>query len=108
MTNEPHPTSNFARALKFVRNFKHLSQESFGLVSSRTYVSSLERNLKSPTLSKIEALAKVMNVHPLSLMTLTYLQNINSEESRKLLDEVFEEISELIQSGPPNKDVQPN
>jgi len=99
MTNEPHPTSNFARALKFVRNVKHLSQESFGLVSSRTYVSSLERNLKSPTLSKLESLAKVMNVHPLSLMTLTYLQNINTEDAKKVLDHVFEEISELSKSG---------
>jgi transcriptional regulator with XRE-family HTH domain len=99
MTNEPHPTSNFARALKFVRNVKHLSQESFGLVSSRTYVSSLERNLKSPTLSKLESLAKVMNVHPLSLMTLTYLQNISTEDAKKVFDHVFEEISELSKSG---------
>jgi hypothetical protein len=40
-----------------------------------------------------------MNVHPLSLMTLTYLQNISTEDAKKVLDHVFEEISELSKSG---------
>lgn len=37
-----------------------LSQEAFSDVSSRTYLSSLERGLKSPTLNKIEELCEVM------------------------------------------------
>ncbi len=35
-------------------------------------MSSLERGLKSPTLSKVAELCEVMNVHPLTLLTLAY------------------------------------
>ena len=63
----------FAKALKDIRKAQQLTQEDFGLISSRTYLSVLERGLKSPTLDKIEALADVMSVHPLTLLTLTYM-----------------------------------
>jgi transcriptional regulator with XRE-family HTH domain len=49
-----------------------LSQEAFADVSSRTYLSSLERDLKSPTLNKLTELCEVMEVHPLTLLTLAY------------------------------------
>jgi transcriptional regulator with XRE-family HTH domain len=48
-----------------------LSQEAFSDVSSRTYMSTLERDLKSPTLHKLTELCEVMEVHPLTL-TLAY------------------------------------
>ena len=35
-------------------------------------MSSLERGLKSPTLSKVADLCEVMDVHPLTLLTLAY------------------------------------
>ena len=35
-------------------------------------MSSLERGLKSPTLSKVAELCEVMDVHPLTLLTLAY------------------------------------
>jgi transcriptional regulator with XRE-family HTH domain len=47
-----------------------LSQEAFSDVSSRTYMSTLERDLKSPTLHKLTELCEVMEVHPLTLLTL--------------------------------------
>ena len=55
-----------------VRKARGLSQEAFSDVSSRTYMSSLERGLKSPTLSKVAELCEVMDVHPLTLLTLAY------------------------------------
>ena len=63
---------SFAAALKTVRKARGLSQEAFSDVSSRTYMSSLERGLKSPTLSKVVELCEVMDVHPLTLLTLAY------------------------------------
>jgi transcriptional regulator with XRE-family HTH domain len=63
---------SFAAALKTVRKARGLSQEAFSDVSSRTYMSSLERGLKSPTLSKVAELCEVMDVHPLTLLTLAY------------------------------------
>ena len=64
--------NSFPAALKTVRKARGLSQEAFSDVSSRTYMSSLERGLKSPTLSKVAELCKVMDVHPLTLLTLAY------------------------------------
>jgi transcriptional regulator with XRE-family HTH domain len=64
--------NSFPAALKIVRKARGLSQEAFSDVSSRTYMSSLERGLKSPTLSKVAELCEVMEVHPLTLLTLAY------------------------------------
>lgn len=61
-----------ASALKTIRSARGLTQEDFSTVSSRTYLSTLERGLKSPTVDKMEALAEVLNVHPLTIMALTY------------------------------------
>jgi transcriptional regulator with XRE-family HTH domain len=67
------PSKNaFPAALKALRKARSLSQEDFSDVSSRTYLSSLERGLKNPTLSKIVELCEVMEVHPLTLLTLAY------------------------------------
>lgn len=66
------PQNAFPAALKALRKARGLSQEDFSDVSSRTYLSSLERGLKSPTLSKIVELCEVMEVHPLTLLTLAY------------------------------------
>ena len=44
-------TYSLAKALKTVRKARGLSQEAFSDVSSRTYMISLERDLKSPTLN---------------------------------------------------------
>ena len=62
----------FGKSLKMLRKAKKVTQEDFSIVSSRTYVSSLERGMKGPTLKKVEDLAKVLKVHPLSLLLLTY------------------------------------
>jgi len=65
-------TVSLATAIKTIRKARGLSQEAFSDVSSRTYLSTLERGLKSPTLSKLTALCEVMGVHPLVLLTLAY------------------------------------
>lgn len=62
----------FARSLQQLRAAQGVTQEDFGIVSSRTYISMLERGLRSPTLDKLDALAQVLKVHPLSLLALTY------------------------------------
>lgn len=61
-----------ASALKTIRSARGLTQEDFSNVSSRTYLSTLERGLKSPTMDKLQALAEVLNVHPLTIMALTF------------------------------------
>ena len=61
------------KAIWIVRKARGLTQEDFSDVSSRTYLSSLERNLKSPTLEKLAQLAAVLQVHPVTLVTLSSL-----------------------------------
>ncbi len=61
-----------SEALKTIRKARGLSQEAFSDVSSRTYMSALERDMKSPTLNKLAELCEVMEVHPLTLLTLAY------------------------------------
>lgn len=64
--------TGLAEALRAARNAKGLSQEDFSEVSSRTYLSTLERGLKSPTLEKLCQLAGVLDIHPLTLLTLAF------------------------------------
>ncbi|MAL97744.1 MAG: transcriptional regulator [Alteromonadaceae bacterium] len=59
----------FGQTLKRHRKAKELSQEAFSEVSSRTYLSELERGLKNPSLDKIDELARTMGIHPLTLLT---------------------------------------
>jgi transcriptional regulator with XRE-family HTH domain len=67
-------------ALQQLRQITNVTQEDFGLVSSRTYISSVERGLKSPTLGKIEQLASVLGVHPLTLLTVAYMNRLTPKE----------------------------
>lgn len=62
-----------ASTLRTIRKARALTQEDFSNVSSRTYLSSLERGLKSPTMDKMQALAEVLEVHPLTIMALTFI-----------------------------------
>ena len=68
--------NSFSQALKTARRARGLSQEAFSQVSSRTYVSTLERGLKTPTISKVDELAEVLDMHPLTLLTLSYMMGI--------------------------------
>jgi transcriptional regulator with XRE-family HTH domain len=62
----------FGKALRRQRKAKGMSQEAFTRVSSRTYLSELERGLKNPTVDKIEELASTMGIHPLTLLVDCY------------------------------------
>ena len=63
----------FGAALQLVRKKKGLTQEDFSIVSSRTYLSTLERGIKSPTIEKIDQIAGVLEIHPLTLVALSYV-----------------------------------
>lgn len=79
----------FGKALKRVRTIKELPQEAFGDESSRTYISSVERGVYSPTIEKITAFARVLDVHPLTLICLCYMElnpNLTREELLAQID----------------------
>lgn len=63
----------FGAALKRARTVQLKTQEDFGIISSRTYLSALERGVYSPTIDKLDALSSVLGLHPLTLLGSTYL-----------------------------------
>lgn len=75
------PRNQLARALRMARHALGVSQEGFGDVSGRTYVSQLERGERHATLSKVDDLASVLGLHPASLVALAYLPARPSEAS---------------------------
>ena len=98
MSNPDKPAlqAHFARTLRALRIVKGLSQEAFDTVSGRTYLSAMERGLKIPTLGKIEHLARVLDVHPATLIALSYCARLGRSEFRVLLDTVAKEGEELL------------
>ncbi|MCG8991709.1 helix-turn-helix domain-containing protein [Laribacter hongkongensis] len=85
--------NSLAKALKTVRKARGLSQEAFSDVSSRTYLSSLERDLKSPTLNKLAELCEVMGIHPMTLVALAYGGDAKGVDL--LVERVRRELAEL-------------
>lgn len=96
MPSSKSARNNLHSALKAVRNARGLTQEDFALVSSRTYVSSVERAVRNPTLTKIDELATVLKVHPLTLVTLAYCDVNKLDSSKELLRLVSSELGALF------------
>lgn len=95
MPSKSRISNHLPQAMKAVREIRGLTQEDFGLVSSRTYLSGLERGLKSPTLGKLEQIASVMQVHPLTLLALTYARTPSPEATAEVLDRVRQDVARL-------------
>ncbi len=89
-------SNRLPQAMRLLRKAKGLTQEDFGLVSSRTYVSTVERGLKGPTLDKIDELAKVLGVHPLTLLSLAYVQDQTVTGVQNLLMLVESQLQEIF------------
>ncbi|MDT3430786.1 helix-turn-helix transcriptional regulator [Stenotrophomonas maltophilia] len=91
---------SLAAAIRTVRKARGLSQEAFSDVSSRTYMSTLERDLKSPTLHKLTELCEVMGVHPLTLLTLAYAGD-DTRKADELLARVRQEFEAVLKERDP-------
>ncbi|WP_367863277.1 helix-turn-helix domain-containing protein [Pseudomonas guariconensis] len=86
--------ASLGEALRRMRILHDLTQEDFAVVSSRTYVSALERGLKAPTIQKIEDLAGRIGIHPLSLITSAYLIQDPDVGLEELINRLREEVIE--------------
>lgn len=83
----------FGTTLKRVRVAKGMTQEDFAMVSSRTYLSSLERGLKCPTIEKLDQLANVLGVHPVTLLLASYAERDQQEATASLLESIKSELA---------------
>lgn len=68
-----------------MRKQQGLTQEDFSNISSRTYLSSLERGIKGPTIEKVEQLASVLDLHPATILAAAYLIKENGVARRDLV-----------------------
>lgn len=92
----------FGITLKRYRMRAGLSQEAFSTVSSRTYISTLERGLKNPTLDKVNDIASALSVHPLTLLTTYYLTLDNTLSIDDLIARIRSEL--IAANGDSNDD----
>ncbi|WP_046385161.1 MULTISPECIES: helix-turn-helix domain-containing protein [Pseudomonas fluorescens group] len=92
----------FGITLKRYRMRAGLSQEAFSTVSSRTYISTLERGLKNPTLDKVNEIASALSVHPLTLLTTYYLTLDNTLSIDDLIARIRSEL--IAANGDSNDD----
>lgn len=88
--------AKFGNALKRLREIANVTQEDFGLVSSRTYISTIERGLKSPTLGKIEQLAGVLGVHPLTLLAVAYMDRPTPKDIDRVTNVLRTQLLEIF------------
>lgn len=86
----------FGIALKKARQYRSMTQEDFSGVSSRTYMSSLERGLKSPTIEKVEKIAIKLEIHPLTLYTLMYQSKSRKYEIESIQKLVNEDLRKSV------------
>ncbi|PPS27359.1 helix-turn-helix transcriptional regulator [Pseudomonas amygdali] len=85
----------FGQVLRDIRKQRGLTQEDFSDVSSRTYLSTLERGLKCPTIDKITQLAEVLRVHPATLITAAFLAQERAVARKELLQQIDTELKDL-------------
>ncbi|HEE9765050.1 MULTISPECIES: helix-turn-helix domain-containing protein [Pseudomonas] len=86
--------SAFGRILQWMRVKQKLTQEDFATVSSRTYISTLERGRYVPTIQKLDTIAPVLGVHPVTLMIGSYALKEN-RSARDLLAQVAQEAEHM-------------
>ncbi|MGP1716438.1 MAG: helix-turn-helix domain-containing protein [Methylophilus sp.] len=82
-------------AIKEIRLSKELTQEYFSDISSRTYMSVLENGRKKPSVDKIDSLANAVGVHPLTILTLSYLIANEGLSLADLQKKVSDELSSI-------------
>lgn len=72
-----------------------ISQEEFDAVSSRTYVSAVERGIYAPTFAKIDLLVRELGVHPLTVLVLAYAKSPGTADIDEVLQWVKNDIQRL-------------
>lgn len=80
-------------ALKQQRLSKGFSQETIG--ASQSYISDIERGLKSISVEKLDELANNMGVHPLTILANSYLKLDTNTDLQTIFDIISKELSQL-------------
>lgn len=85
----------FGKTFAGARKKAKLVQDDFEYVSSRSYISYIERGKVSLTLEKLNELAGVVGVHPVSLLFHTYLIYDRETSALDLISKIMDDLKEL-------------
>jgi transcriptional regulator with XRE-family HTH domain len=86
------------RAFRAVRRHYNFSQEDFSVASSRTFVSSIERGLKSPTIEKLTQLCDAMGTDAAAVVLLASLYSKGNRAKQSIAKDIRSvvEVVELL------------
>jgi transcriptional regulator with XRE-family HTH domain len=87
-----------AAVLKAMRKARGLSQKDLAQVSSRTYVSKLERGQSSHTLEMMSTLSAPLGLSPLALVAVTIAAE-TGQSTRSLIEQTEQEMADLERAG---------
>lgn len=83
------------KAIRDVRNSKALRQEFFSDVSSTSHMSRVENGQYGATVAFINKIAVAMDVHPLTILTLSFLNANDGQDVAQLQEIVIKELEAL-------------
>ena len=64
--------SAFGTVIRWLHVKQGRTQEYFSIISSRTYISTLERGLYTPTIERLDDVALALGAHPITLLVGSY------------------------------------
>lgn len=85
-----------ARSLRLVRKAQGIAQASLADVAARSYLSEIERGIKNPTVEKLDELARAIEVHPLTILTMAYLPQLKEQDLEVLQRRVAKEVRTIL------------
>lgn len=80
-------------ALKSYRTIRGVSQESLG--PSQPYISNIEAGRGSASVDKIEQMANILGVHPVSVILAGYLASSEDAEREQVISRIRDELKEI-------------
>ncbi|GCA58203.1 helix-turn-helix protein [Pseudomonas sp. SCT] len=80
-------------AIKNLRISKDMPQE--GLGPSQSYISAIERGKWKPSIEKVEQIAEILGIHPLTLLFVAYQTQTPGLKQEDLLKKIQREITSL-------------
>jgi len=73
-----------------------IAQASLADVAARSYLSEVERGIKNPTVEKLDELARAIEVHPLTILTMAYLPQLKEQDLEVLQRRVAKEVRTIL------------
>jgi transcriptional regulator with XRE-family HTH domain len=87
---------DFGKALTFLRAARDLKRADMGSMATAQHLRMLERNANAPSLTMVDNLAAALQVHPLTLLALSYcLEEEDNSRFEEMMGQVFNEVDSL-------------